>query len=299
MLSLQLASHVETRRYLPVCYGGGFVATRPAVHRVPKIAWERIVESLSRGDNVEESHYMERMWAALLTPPLTPSETRAMACVAKKADREMLPYLTGSVNNCFCGDVERCGAGLDGSKGRHMASANHSALHSMPEGEVEVEEECLKVLALHQPVATDLRFIVAILKINNDLERIGDLACNIASRARKMASITTPAKAHIDFQGAETKVRTMLRKSLEALVNVDADLAKWVWAQDDQIDEINRSVHKQVIQALKRYPDEVERLILLLSVSRNLERIGDHSTNIAEDILYMIGGEIVRHSKVE
>jgi phosphate transport system protein len=165
--------------------------------------------------------------------------------------------------------------------------------------EVEVEEECLKILALHQPVATDLRFIVAVLKINNDLERIGDLACNIASRARKMAAVTTPAKAHIDFQGAETKVRTMLHKSLEALVNVDSDLAKWVWAQDEQIDEINRSVHRQVIQALKEYPDDVERLILLLSVSRNLERIGDHSTNIAEDILYMVGGEIVRHSKVE
>jgi phosphate transport system protein len=165
--------------------------------------------------------------------------------------------------------------------------------------EVEVEEECLKILALHQPVATDLRFIVAVLKINNDLERIGDLACNIASRARKMGALTTPPKAHIDFQGAEVKVRTMLRKSLEALVNVDEDLAKWVWAQDEQIDEINRSVHKQVIQALKECPEDVERLILLLSVSRNLERIGDHSTNIAEDILYMIGGEIVRHSKVE
>ena len=165
--------------------------------------------------------------------------------------------------------------------------------------EVEVEEECSKILALHQAVATDLRFIVAVLKINNDLERIGDLACNIASHARKMASLTGPAKAQIDFQGAEGKVRTMLRKSLEALVNVDADLAKWVWAQDEQIDDINRSVHKQVIQALKECPEDVERLILLLSVSRNLERIGDHSTNIAEDILHMIGGEIVRHSKVE
>ena len=165
--------------------------------------------------------------------------------------------------------------------------------------EVEVEEECLKILALHQPVATDLRFIVAVLKINNDLERIGDLACNIASRARKMAALTAPAKSHIDFQGAESKVRTMLHKSLEALVNGDENLAKWVWAQDEQIDAINRSVHKQVLQALKESPDDVERLILLLSVSRNLERIGDHSTNIAEDIIYMNSGEIVRHSKVE
>ena len=114
--SLQLPRDVEKRGYLPVCYGGGFVATRSSVHRVPEMAWERIVESLSRGDNVEESHYMERMWAALLTPPLTPSETRAMACVAKTADRVSTDYLMGSVNNCFCGDVERCGAGLERKK---------------------------------------------------------------------------------------------------------------------------------------------------------------------------------------
>jgi phosphate transport system protein len=91
----------------------------------------------------------------------------------------------------------------------------------------------------------------------------------------------------------------MLRKSLEALVNLDEGLAKWVWTADREIDEINRRVHKQVIQALREYPEDVERLIMLLSVSRNLERIGDHTTNIAEDIIYMIRGEIVRHSKVE
>ena len=165
--------------------------------------------------------------------------------------------------------------------------------------EVEVEEECLKILALHQPVATDLRFIVAVLKINNDLERIGDLAVNIASRARKLGALTIPAHTSIDFQGAESKIRDMLRKSLEALVNLDEDLAKWVWSADSQVDDINRSVHQQVIKALREHPEDVERLILLLSVSRNLERIGDHSTNIAEDILYMIRGEIVRHSKVD
>jgi len=165
--------------------------------------------------------------------------------------------------------------------------------------EVEVEEECLKILALHQPVATDLRFIVAVLKINNDLERIGDLAVNIASRARKLGALTIPAHTSIDFQGAESKIRDMLRKSLEALVNLDEDLAKWVWSADSQVDDINRSVHHQVIKAIREHPEDVERLILLLSVSRNLERIGDHSTNIAEDILYMIRGEIVRHSKVD
>jgi phosphate transport system protein len=165
--------------------------------------------------------------------------------------------------------------------------------------EVEVEEECLKILALHQPVATDLRFIVAVLKINNDLERIGDLAVNMASRARKLAEIKTPPKVQIDFQGGEARVREMLRKSLESLVNLDETTAKWVWSADEEIDQINRSVHKQVIQGIKDHPDQVDRLILLLSVSRNLERIGDHTTNIAEDVLYMVRGEIVRHSKLD
>lgn len=164
--------------------------------------------------------------------------------------------------------------------------------------EVEIEEECLKILALHQPVATDLRFIVAVLKINNDLERIGDLAVNIASRAQKLSSITTPPEAMIDFQGCETKVQQMLRQSLQSLVNLDESLAKTVCASDDAIDDINRSVHKQVIQAIKDHPKDVDRCLLLLSVSRNLERIADHATNIAEDVIYMIHGEIVRHSKV-
>jgi phosphate transport system protein len=164
--------------------------------------------------------------------------------------------------------------------------------------EVEVEEECLKILALHQPVATDLRFIVAVLKINNDLERIGDLAVNIASRAKALCAIKAPPAVHVDFQGAEGKVQQMLRRSLEALVNLDEQVAKWVCTSDDAIDDINRSVHKQVIQAIREHPADVDRLILLLSVSRNLERIADHATNIAEDVLYMVRGEIVRHSAV-
>lgn len=164
--------------------------------------------------------------------------------------------------------------------------------------EVAIEEECLKILALHQPVATDLRFIVAVLKINSDLERIGDLAANIASRALKLSQITTAPEAIIDFQDGEAKVQQMLRQSLEALVNLDENLAKVVCSSDDAIDDINRSVHKQVIRAIKEHPNDVDRFILLLSVSRNLERIADHATNIAEDVVYMVRGEIVRHTKV-
>ncbi len=165
--------------------------------------------------------------------------------------------------------------------------------------EVEVEEECLKILALHQPVATDLRFIVAVLKINNDLERIGDLAVNMASRARKLAEIKSPPKVRVDFQGGETRVRQMLRKSLESLVNMDENTAKWVCAADEEIDNANRSVFKQVSDGIKQHPEDADRLIMLLSVSRNLERIGDHTTNIAEDVLYMVRGEIVRHTRLE
>ncbi len=165
--------------------------------------------------------------------------------------------------------------------------------------EVEVEEECLKILALHQPVAADLRFIVAVLKINNDLERIGDLAVNIASRAIKLSAIKTQPEALIDFQDLESKVQQMLRRSLESLVNLNEEIAKSVCSSDDAIDDINRSIHKQVIQATREHPNDVERFIILLSVSKNLERIADHATNIAEDVLYMIRGEIVRHSKVQ
>jgi len=165
--------------------------------------------------------------------------------------------------------------------------------------EVEVEEECLKILALHQPVAADLRFIVAVLKINNDLERIGDLAVNIASRAIKLSAIKTQPEALIDFQDLESKVQQMLRRSLESLVNLNEEIAKSVCSSDDAIDDINRSIHKQVIQATREHPNDVERFIILLSVSKNLERIADHATNIAEDVLYMIRGEIVRHSKLQ
>jgi phosphate transport system protein len=164
--------------------------------------------------------------------------------------------------------------------------------------EVEVEEECLKILALHQPVASDLRFIVAVLKINNDLERIGDLAVNIARRAESLAETPDSDGVSIDFMGGEEHIRQMLRESLDCLVNLDEELARKVWAADSKIDEINRSVHRQVAEAIRVNPSNTDRLLMLLSVSRNMERIGDHSTNIAEDVLYMINGEIVRHSQV-
>ncbi|MFP4191238.1 MAG: phosphate signaling complex protein PhoU [Candidatus Hydrogenedentota bacterium] len=160
--------------------------------------------------------------------------------------------------------------------------------------EVDVEEECQKILALHQPVAHDLRLIIAVLKINNDLERIGDLAVNIAERSLFFSHYER-IDAPFDFPGMSAKVQEMLRKSLDALVNQDARIAYQVCTMDDEVDAINMGMYYQVQQGIQERPEDMEALIHLLSVSRHLERMGDLATNIAEDVIYMIRGEIVRH----
>jgi phosphate transport system protein len=160
--------------------------------------------------------------------------------------------------------------------------------------EVDVEEECLKILALHQPVAIDLRFIVAVLKINNDLERIGDLAVNIAERASYLAS-QPPVNVAFDFAEMSEKTEAMLNKSLDALVNLSSDLAHEVCMSDDAVDNMNRQMYLRVQEGIQANPAHMPSLIHLLSVSRHLERIADHATNIAEDVIYMIDGKIVRH----
>lgn len=160
--------------------------------------------------------------------------------------------------------------------------------------EVEVEEECLKILALHQPVATDLRFIVAVLKINNDLERIGDLAVNIAERSSYLAG-QSEVNVAFDFAQMSQKTEAMLNKSLDALVNLSSELAHEVCMSDDAIDDLNRQTYLRVQEAIQTHPEHIPSLIHLLSVSRHLERIADHATNIAEDVMYMIEGQIVRH----
>lgn len=173
----------------------------------------------------------------------------------------------------------------------HEVIAEDSVIDRM---EVEVEEECLKILALHQPVATDLRFIVAVLKINNDLERIGDLSVNIAERALFLHTVES-VPAPFDFPGMARKAQSMLSRALDSLVNLDAQAARQVCVDDDEVDEINRTMYRQVQEGIEQYPDWIDCYIHLLGVSRHLERIADHATNIAEDVIYMIEGEIVRH----
>lgn len=160
--------------------------------------------------------------------------------------------------------------------------------------EVDVEEECLKILALYQPVAIDLRFLITALKINNDLERIGDLAVNIAERSEFLAR-QPEVDVPLDLEKMTEKTQSMLTKSLDALVNMDCDLAHQVCAADDEVDTMNRHMFQIVEDEIRAHPQRTEPLIHLLSASRHLERIADHATNIAEDVIYMVEGQIVRH----
>ena len=161
--------------------------------------------------------------------------------------------------------------------------------------EVEVEEECLKILALHQPVAMDLRFIVAVLKINSDLERIGDEAVNIAGRSLNINAYPK-IEINFDLKTLARDVMAMLKRSLDALVNMDAVMAHAVIDSDDEIDETVRVLFQQVKNEIRRQPEKIDYLIEYMRINRHLERIADHATNIAEDIVYMIEGKIVRHN---
>lgn len=160
--------------------------------------------------------------------------------------------------------------------------------------EVEVEEECLKILALYQPVAHDLRFIVAMLKINHDLERIGDLAVNIGERAITLAQ--RPALTH-DFliQPLAARVQTMVSRSLDSLINQDSTLARDIWLSDDKVDDRVREILDEVEAEMQRDPTQLRGLLAITLISRTLERIADHATNIAKGVIYMIEGDIVRH----
>lgn len=164
--------------------------------------------------------------------------------------------------------------------------------------ENQIEEECLKLLALHQPVAVDLRRIAAALKINTELERMADLAEDIAERALHLAElppITMPA----NLQRMTDLTTTMVRQSLDAFVNLDAKQARLVCRLDDEVDRYNVAIIAELIATMKKSPDMVEPGISLFSATRHLERIADHATNVAEDVVYLVEGEIIRHRPVE
>ena len=157
-----------------------------------------------------------------------------------------------------------------------------------------VENECLKMLALHQPVAVDLRRIISAMKINTDLERMGDLAEEIAERA---ISLSRPPLLPIPekLQRMTDLTTMMVRQSLDAFVNLDTVAAQTVMRMDDEVDRYNTEIIAELIQAMKNSPALVEAGLSMFSAVRQLERIADHATNIAEDVVYLVEGEIIRH----
>jgi len=160
--------------------------------------------------------------------------------------------------------------------------------------EVDIEEDCLKLLALHQPVAGDLRFIVAVIKINSTLERVGDLAVNVAEHAARMAGTPAPALG-FDLPGLIDKSCAMFSRSLDALMKSEPSLARLVMAADDEVDDLDRDLNQRLRCAFVEHPEAVEGLVALIYISRYIERLADHATNIAEDVIYMTEGEIPRH----
>lgn len=164
--------------------------------------------------------------------------------------------------------------------------------------EIDIEEECLKIFALHQPVARDLRFLVAVLKINNDLERIGDLAQNISKHSiRILKKPLIEKNLNRNILEIYNKVLPMLKDSLNSIVNLDADTANRILIADDEVDRLHRKFAQEMVEEIKKNPEGIETLIHYLHIARHLERIADHTTNIAEDIIYLTKGEIVRHGK--
>ena len=168
--------------------------------------------------------------------------------------------------------------------------------------EVRLEEQCLSVMALHQPVAGDLRFIVTVLRINIDLERIGDLTVNIADKVVKISLSRQQGNMGSDLAEIKQKfhamfdaTQLMVNKCLEAFVNEDADLAYKIILADEQVDSAKSSIRALLEETIQKEPAKHVHLALLLSVSRSLERIADHATNISEDIIYMLQGRIIRH----
>ena len=162
--------------------------------------------------------------------------------------------------------------------------------------EIQIEEECLKLLALYQPVAGDLRFVTSVLKINNDLERMGDLGGHIAERALVLAQ-HREVDLPVDLRRMAAAVQRMVRQSLDALVNQDAELALQVIRADNEIDAYHQEMFPLIAQQMRRQPEGIEILFHVLSASRHLERIADYATNVAEDVIYLVRGDIVRHQR--
>jgi phosphate transport system protein len=163
---------------------------------------------------------------------------------------------------------------------------------------IEVDSRCFTLLALYQPMAADLRAIVAAVKINTDLERVGDLAVNIAEAAKRYA-LHPPVKKLIDIPRMADIAQSMLRDALDAYVNRDVTLAQRVLHEDDKLDALKTQIFRELLTYMLQDPATIEPALDLILVSRHLERIGDHATNVAEDVIFMVSARDVRHKAPE
>jgi len=168
---------------------------------------------------------------------------------------------------------------------------NESAINR---AEREVDELAIDLLAMQQPMAVDLRFILAVIKINADLERVGDQAVNIAQRVMNMIELS-PTDLPVDIPAMAARVRAMVRDALRSFIEGDTDLAKHVLEADDEIDRLNHEAFAELSRCMQAKPDRAVQALDALSIARNLERVADHATNIAEDVIFWVRGADVRH----
>ena len=159
---------------------------------------------------------------------------------------------------------------------------------------IEIDDLCLKLLALHSPMAADLRAVMAAIKINSDLERVGDMAVNIGEAARRYTT-HPPVKKLIDIPRMATLAQSMLRDALDSYVRGDMELAQHVLDEDDILDSLKTQVFRELLTYMLQDPATIEPALDLILISRHLERIGDHATNVAEDVIFMVSGRDVRH----
>ena len=188
---------------------------------------------------------------------------------------------------------------------RALMERNLDAAHAIATGDaevnalqIEIDDRCLKLLALQQPMASDLRLITSAMKINADLERIGDQAVNIAENALQMLN-APPLKPIIDLPRMAEMAEHMTRDSLDAFVRRDPALARQVLGQDDEVDSLKDTIFRVLLTYMMADPGTIERALSLILISRNLERIADHATNIAEDVIFLVEARDVRHRHEE
>lgn len=184
---------------------------------------------------------------------------------------------------------------------RALTDRDHAAIDAVLSGDqpindlhIEIDDRCFKLLALHQPMAADLRVIVAAVKINTDLERVGDLAVNIAEAGTRYLQ-HPPVKPLIDIPRMGDLAQKMLRDALDAFVRRDAGLAQAVLAADDTLDALKTQIFRELLTYMMQSPDTIEPALDLILISRHLERIGDHATNVAEDVIFILSAKDVRH----